>query len=247
MAKLILSMDGLVLKEIPLIKERTTIGRKPHNDIQIDNLAISGDHAVIDTIVNDAFIEDLHSTNGTFVNGQPVKRHFLQDGDVIELGKYRLKYLSETEQQPGPQDYEKTMLLRPDTMRRTVEQAAARGFGDAPLTGKAQTATGVLSPLTSSRPAAGSQAPARAVVRVLSGGSAGRILELTKAVTTLGKPGVQVAAITRQADRYYVSHVEGGVLPTIAGRPMAVGQPRELRDGDIIELGGVRMEFLCQD
>src|SRR5512143_1286385 len=114
MAKLILSMDGLVLKEIPLTKERTTIGRKPHNDIQIDNLAISGEHAVIITLLNDSFLEDLNSTNGTYINGQSVKKHFLQDGDVIELGKYRLKYVSEQVQQGTAADFEKTMVLRPD-------------------------------------------------------------------------------------------------------------------------------------
>src|SRR5512135_3822908 len=101
MAKLILSMDGLVLKEIPLVKERTTIGRKPHNDIQIDNLAVSGEHAVIVTIMNDSFLEDLGSTNGTMVNGSSVKKHFLQGNDVIELGKYKLKYLAEVGQPVG--------------------------------------------------------------------------------------------------------------------------------------------------
>src|SRR5690606_32091628 len=95
MAKLILSMDGLVLKEIALTKERTTIGRKPHNDVQIDNLAVSGEHAVIVSILNDSFLEDLGSTNGTLVNGQTVKKHFLQSNDVVELGKYKLKYISE--------------------------------------------------------------------------------------------------------------------------------------------------------
>src|SRR5260221_8610567 len=95
MAKLILSMDGLVLKEIALTKERTTIGRKPHNDIQIDNLAVSGEHAVIVTILQDSFLEDLGSTNGTVVNGQPIKKHFLQNNDIIELGKYKLKYVNE--------------------------------------------------------------------------------------------------------------------------------------------------------
>src|SRR3982075_466148 len=95
MAKLILSMDGLVLKEIALTKERTTIGRKPHNDIQIDNLAVSGEHAVIVTILQDSFLEDLGSTNGTLVNGQQVKKHFLQNNDVIELGKYKLKFIGD--------------------------------------------------------------------------------------------------------------------------------------------------------
>ncbi len=70
-AKLILSMDGLVLKEIPLTKKR-----KPHNDIQIDNLAISGEHSVIVTILNDSFLEDLNSTNGTYVNGSADQETF---------------------------------------------------------------------------------------------------------------------------------------------------------------------------
>src|SRR3954467_1294708 len=117
MAKLILSMDGIVLKEISLTKERTTIGRKPHNDIQIDNLAVSGEHAVIVTILNDSFLEDLGSTNGTLVNGQPIKKHFLQPNDVIELGKYKLKYINEAPAQVKAADFEKTMILRPGAMR----------------------------------------------------------------------------------------------------------------------------------
>jgi len=119
MAKLILSMDGLVLKEISLTKERTTIGRKPHNDIQIDNLAVSGEHAVIVTILNDSFLEDLGSTNGTVVNGNPIKKHFLQNNDVVELGKYKLKFVGEAAAAVGAEkaDFEKTMVLRPAAMK----------------------------------------------------------------------------------------------------------------------------------
>ena len=133
MAKLILSMDGLVLKEIPLTKERTTLGRKPHNDIQIDNLAVSGEHAVIVTILNDSFLEDLGSTNGTVVNGNPVKKHFLQNNDVIELGKYKLKFIGEAAPAAGAggdkADFEKTMVLRPSTMKAAAQAAAAAGGG----------------------------------------------------------------------------------------------------------------------
>src|SRR5207245_1519186 len=133
MAKLILSMDGLVLKEIPLTKERTTIGRKPHNDIQIDNLAVSGEHAVIVTILNDSFLEDLGSTNGTVVNGNPIKKHFLQNNDVVELGKYKLKFVGEPAPVAGAEkaDFEKTMVLRPAAMKAAAEQAKAMARGAA--------------------------------------------------------------------------------------------------------------------
>ena len=132
MAKLILSMDGLVLKEIPLTKERTTIGRKPHNDIQIDNLAVSGEHAVIVTILNDSFLEDLGSTNGTVVNGNPIKKHFLQNNDVVELGKYKLKFIGEAAPAGAggdKADFEKTMVLRPSQIKAAAEQIKAGGGG----------------------------------------------------------------------------------------------------------------------
>ena len=112
MAKLILSVDGTVLKEISLSKERTTLGRKPHNDIQVDNLAVSGEHAAIITILNDSFIEDLNSTNGTLVNGKPIKKHFLQNNDVIEIGKHKLKYFNDTPVQSAAADFERTMIIR---------------------------------------------------------------------------------------------------------------------------------------
>jgi pSer/pThr/pTyr-binding forkhead associated (FHA) protein len=92
MAKLILSMDGLVLKEIPLSKERTTIGRKPHNDIQIDNLAVSGEHAVIVTILADSFLEDLGSTNGTFVNEKQVTDAQLKMDSRLRIGETTFRY-----------------------------------------------------------------------------------------------------------------------------------------------------------
>ncbi|HJT62972.1 MAG TPA: FHA domain-containing protein, partial [Burkholderiales bacterium] len=123
-------MDGLVLKEIPLTKERTTIGRKPHNDIQIDNLAVSGEHAVIVTILNDSFLEDLGSTNGTVVNGNPIKKHFLQNNDVVELGKYKLKFIGDAAPAGAggeKADFEKTMVLRPSQMKAAADQAKAAG------------------------------------------------------------------------------------------------------------------------
>ena len=248
-AKLILSMDGLVLKEIPLSKERTTIGRKPHNDIQIDNLAISGEHSVIVTILNDSFLEDLNSTNGTYVNGQPIKKHFLQNNDVVELGKYKLKYINETPSQTTAADFEKTMVLRPDLMKKTVEQAAAKSpsMSDTQIGMKAvDTQTGMTPPA----PAAASAAPppqavATGAIQILTGANAGKEMELTKNLSTLGKPGVQVAVITRRPHGYFITHVEGANFPVVNGTVLDT-HPRELKDHDVIELAGVKMEFFLK-
>jgi pSer/pThr/pTyr-binding forkhead associated (FHA) protein len=255
MTKLILSMDGLVLKEIPLSKERMSIGRKPHNDIQIDNLAISGEHAVVVTILNDSFLEDLDSTNGTFVNGQSVKKHFLQNGDVIELGKYKLKYVNELPQQAAPADFEKTMILRPDAMRKTAEQIAAKGMGDTQIGVKAH-APDIHAAAPAARPVpaapvptpapAAAAAPLPAAIQVLSGANAGKELELTKTLTTLGKPGVQVAVIARRPHGYFLTHVEGASFPAVNGTTLEANKPHPLNDHDIIELAGVKMEFFLK-
>lgn len=250
-AKLILSMDGLVLKEIPLTKERTTIGRKPHNDIQIDNLAISGEHSVIVTILNDSFLEDLNSTNGTYVNGQPIKKHFLQNNDVVELGKYKLKYINETPTQTTAADFEKTMVLRPDLMKKTAEQTAAKSssMSDTQVGMKAiDTHAGMAPPAQGTPPAAAPtppQAMPTGAIQILTGANAGKELELTKNLTTLGKPGVQVAVITRRPHGYFITHVEGANFPVVNGTALDA-HPRELKDHDVIELAGIKMEFFLK-
>ncbi|MBI3523925.1 MAG: FHA domain-containing protein [Betaproteobacteria bacterium] len=228
MAKLTLSLDGMLLKEFSLVKERTTIGRKPGNDIQIDNLAISGEHAVILSILNDVFLEDLDSTNGTNVNGQPVKKHLLQNGDVIELGKYRLKFIAEAKQQIAQEDFEKTMIIRPEAMRKPVEKTDE------------QAAPGQAPAAPPAAPAA--PAPSAAAIQVLTGASAGKQMDLVKTLSTLGKPGVQVAVIARRPHGYFITHVEGAVFPSINGRQLDA-QAHPLNDHDIIELAGVKMEF----
>ena len=278
MAKLILSMDGLVLKEIPLTKERTTIGRKPHNDIQIDNLAVSGEHAVIVTILNDCFLEDLGSTNGTLVNGNPVKKHFLQSNDVVELGKYRLKFVGEAPAAAATAekaDFEKTMVLRPSAMRAAADhQAKAMGAGaaEAARAAAAQqvaataTAAGIAdtdnkavtaaaAPAAAPAPAPAAVAPAAApaarsshplgAIQIMTGGNAGKELELGKPLTTLGKPGVQVAVLTRRPQGYFITHVEGTNPPTVNGQAIGTA-PHALKDHDLIELAGVKMEFFIK-
>jgi len=238
MAKLILSMDGLVLKEIPLVKERTTIGRKPHNDIQIDNLAVSGEHAVIVTILNDSFLEDLGSTNGTLVNGNSVKKHFLQNNDIIELGKYKLKYIAEVGQQAAAAaaDFEKTMVLRPAAMKAAMQQPS--GGGSAPAAPAA--APAAPAPSAPARPA-----QPLGAIQILSGGNAGKELELSKPLTTLGKPGVQVAVLTRRPQGYFITSVEGTSHPTVNGQVIGTA-PHPLKDHDLIEIAGVKMEFFLK-
>ena len=228
MAKLVLSMDGLVLKEISLTKERMTIGRRPSNDIQIDNLAISGEHAAVVTILNDSFLEDLNSTNGTLVNGQPVKKCFLKSGDVIELGKYKLKYLAEQVQQDAA-DHEKNMLLR-----SSLPKSAAAA---SPATEPAQNPGAATPPAVPS---------AIGVIQLLNGANAGRELLLTKTLTTLGKPGVQVAVIARRPQGYFITHVEGASFPAVNGQALDA-QACPLKDHDVIEIAGIKMEFFLKD
>lgn len=242
MPKLILSMDGLVLKEIELNKERTSIGRKPNNDIQIDNLAISGQHAVITCILKDAFLEDQNSTNGTYVNGQPVKKHVLHHNDVIELGKYRLKYIVDVTQ-PGLAASEmiETAAIKPFELPLTATDVGARPAGEKESDTQV-VAAGALECAEKALAAAGERL---GIIQVLSGVNAGRELELTKSLTTLGKPGKQVAVITRRPHGYFITHVEGASFPFVNGAPIDA-QACLLKDHDIIELAGVKMEFFLR-
>jgi hypothetical protein len=346
MAKLILSVDGQVLKEYTISKERTLIGRKPHNDIQIDNLAVSGEHAAIITILNDSFIEDLGSTNGTLVNGKPIKKHFLQNSDVVELGKHKLKYFNDAPTAATAADFEKTMIIRnpakaapaPVAERagdthtnlkalaqgapkpaeppqpspepaKAASPAAAPASQATPAAALASQGTPVAAPASPAAPvqagptsravpaqaaptpqaapashpapeaASASQGPSpaartgppagappapaapaaavpptapppagagtplrEAAVQVLSGAAAGRTLDLTKNLTTVGKPGLQVAVITKRPTGYYITHVEGATYPTLNGTSMGA-QAHPLNDHDLIEIAGVKMEF----
>lgn len=240
-AKLILSMDGLVLKEIPMTKERMTIGRKPHNDIQIDNLAISGEHAAIVTILKDSFLEDLNSTNGTMVNGMQIKKHFLQHGDVIELGKYKLKFINEKPAPTEAPDFEKTMVIRPGSIKPSdilPPAAAAEGSPSVPP-------PNVAPPVPPQPPSSPQSAAPVGAVQILNGANAGKEIELTKNLTTLGKPGTQVAVITRRPQGYFVTHVEGAQFPIVNGTVLDA-QAHPLADHDVVEIAGVKMAFFLK-
>ena len=240
MAKMILSMDGLVLKEIPLDKERLTIGRKPHNDIQIDNLAISGEHAAIVTILNDSFLEDLNSTNGTLVNGQPIKKHFLKNGDVVELGKYKLKFINETPVTAAA-DFEKTMIMRPGAAKQAVTSPGPDSLKPHDTTTVHAAAVAPV-PMPPAQPPATAPSQPPAVIQLLNGANMGKELELTKSLTTLGKPGVQVAVIAKRPHGYFLTHVEGAQYPIVNGKTLDP-QAYHLQDHDVIEIAGAKMEF----
>jgi len=222
MGKLVVSLDGVVIKEVQITKDKTTLGRRPYNDIVIDNLAVSGEHAVLQMVGADVFIEDLNSTNGTYINGKAIKKQLLAHNDTVEIGKYKIKYLVD---EGG--DYEKTMIMRPkDTSPVPAAPAMAAGAAAA-----AHAVAGPPPVLPS------------ALIKVLNGAAAGREVALTKVVTTVGKPGVQVASITKRPNGYTFAHVEGAQRPNINGAPL-VGDSVPLRNGDVIELAGTQMQFI---
>ena len=297
MARLILSLDNQVLAEYNMSKERYTIGRLPDNDVRIDNPAVSGHHSLIINILNDSFLEDLNSTNGTYVNGKLIKKHALQHGDVITIGHHQLRFSDEPAAETEQDEFEKTMVI--PSGQQSVEQlaraekaaeAAALGAVDSGVRlapedaaaleedaePEAASNDSVVERVTAPEPerdpqpepeptpepapepvysatTAGidpSSAPNAlplAKLQVLSGAFAGRELELTKALTTLGRPGVQVAAITRRAEGYFIVHVESGKegdFPLINGQPIGA-QARKLADNDVVQLAGVKMGFFA--
>ena len=301
MARLVLSLDNQVLAEYNMTKERYTIGRLPDNDVRIDNPAVSGHHSLIINILNDSFLEDLNSTNGTYVNGKLIKKHALQHGDVITIGHHQLRFADQQAPEAEQDEFEKTMVI--PTGQHSADQLAkaeaaaekAAAAAQEPIPSPAdevadavklapEEAAGLESDLSarvprqdmaervSSASVPPAQAPRQdmaetissatatsvdlesspaalplAKLQVLSGAFAGRELELTKALTTLGRPGVQVAAITRRAEGYYIVHVESGKqgdYPLVNGQPIGQ-QARKLSDNDVVQLAGVKMGFFA--
>ena len=189
MPKVIVSMDDVVIKEVQLTKDRTALGRRPYNDIVLDNLAVSGEHAVFQMSGNDVLLEDLSSTNGTYVNGTTVKKRLLLNDDTIDIGRYKIKYTNEAADDPS------------------------------------------------------AMAQVNAVIKLLSGAGAGRQVPLVKVVTTIGKPGVAVAAITKRSLGFVVTHAEGTQPLSLNGAAIGA-EPVTLKDGDLLELAGTQMQFV---
>lgn len=218
MPKMIVSIDGVVIKEVQLTKDRTSLGRRPYNDIVIDNLAVSGEHAVLQMSGTEVHLEDLNSTNGTYVNGKAVKKQLLQNSDTVEIGKYKIKYVNEA----ADAGFEKTMMIK----------AGSTGLA-------ATNAAPVAAPAAVSSTAVASNA----AIKVMSGAAAGREVPLVKVVTTIGKPGVAVAAITKRPHGFVIAHVEGANKPSLNGAPIGA-EPVALKNGDMLELAGTQMQFV---
>lgn len=217
MAKIIVSLDDNMIKVVPLNKDRMTLGRRPYNDIVVDNLAVSGEHAALQVIGNEYFIEDLNSTNGTFINEQKIKRQILKNGDTIEIGKYEIKYVQDdanphsTSLSPADTAVEAATPLTEAQKRQLFEQTKF--------------------------------AEVYVAIKILSGPSVGRELPLVKVVTTIGKPGEAVIAITKRPKCYMVSHVEGASKPLLNGVAFGL-EAVALKNGDLFELSGTAMQFI---
>ncbi len=242
MAKILLFLENTLLAEYSLEKMTTHIGRRPNNDIHIDNLAVSGEHAAIVKMGQDYYIEDVGSTNGTTVNGDEIQKHLLQHGDVIELGKHQLKFIVEevlshlgTEQKAEDAGFEKTVALRPQSQKTAAVEQTPAFVEEAPVAELPQAEVGPEMPAVKVTP--------QAKLQVLNGTSVGRELMLNKTMTTLGKTGLQVAVVTKRTDGFYVTHVEGKVFPVVNNQSIGA-QAHMLNNHDVIEIAGVKMEFI---
>ncbi|MDN6883121.1 FHA domain-containing protein [Variovorax sp. CAN2819] len=215
MPKMIISVDGVVIGQVALAKERTTLGRRAYNDIVIDNLAVSGEHAVLHMTGGEVEIEDLNSTNGTYVNALAVQRQALKDNDVIEVGGCRIHFRARSNL---------------DTGAVSIRTAPAQYPSGAMPLSSAPTESGALVEL------------GIPVLRVLSGANEGQDVGLQKVVTTVGKPGVAVAVVTRRRQGYVAAGVEGNV--TLNGLQLGV-EAVALQERDVLELGdATRMQFV---
>lgn len=219
MATIILAKDGITLQEIPLLKTRITIGRRTHNDIVIDAPGISAEHAVI--VTDDALstFEDLGSMNGSRFNGQLIMKHALQGRDVIALANHTIQYCANESIYDATRAsiFATGKVESPDDCRERTP-----GFQD---------------------DSALATAGAMASIKILNGIGKGKEIPLTKTLTTIGRPGIQVAVLAASAQGYSLTHVEGEVYPIVNGSSIGLhSQP--LKRGDVIDLSGTEMIFL---
>ena len=222
MAKLIMTLDGAILREYMIDKDSISIGRKHGNDIQLNDLTVSGRHSLITVAGQNTYVDDLGSTNGTLLNGARIAKSLLKHGDIIQVGNYQFTYFSDDEEK-----YEPTMFLRAEIEDTQVMQTNPPTPSD--VKGE---------PL--------------AAVKILNGPLKGKVLELRKPFNTLGFNGIKMAMIARTSTGYSISTIQNNKLrrandtPSINGKVMA-SEFVILRSNDVIELAGTQMQFFYID
>jgi pSer/pThr/pTyr-binding forkhead associated (FHA) protein len=223
MAKLIIKFNDVVIDQIVLKQGDMNIGRRPGSEILLDNMAVSGNHASIFTIGEDSFVQDLNSTNGTFVNNKRVAKHHLENGDVVTIGNHSLTYVNEKAAKSGA-DFAKTVIINPQKQEEMLTQA-----------GKTATASAKEAP-----PAIDTRLGS---LFILSGANNGKRIDLTSAVTNLGRAGKRAGIISRAGNgRYILLPGDNNEAPRLNGvKVSASGE--ELKNGDVIEAADSRMQF----
>lgn len=244
MSNLVLHSTQDADRQIALDRERITIGRKAHNDIQLDTPAVSSNHAVIITLGSDSFLEDLHSTNGTQVNQKTVHKCVLQDGDEIQIANFRFTFFSRPAAQSAPGKTISTTPKREAAPHAEHPTMAMQVLTDMPE------ATHRVSPVAQEEiptdthdareipPGNGTLG----IIRIVSGPGSGQELVLSRPTTTLGKPGMQVVAITLRDGLYFLGIIEGEELPRINGGEIKT-LPYLLQQGDTIDIAGIQLKF----
>lgn len=271
MPKLIISLDEKVVEEIPLEKEIITIGRRTDNDLCLDNLAISGYHSQISTVLDDCFLEDLDSTNGTFVNSEIVKKHALKDGDVIDIGNHRIKYVNHLASSSANSEFEKTLIMSATTERKnslneeqnikeledhidSIEDEVNKTHDDLKrekieslIAGKELSST-LNSADTDDLQINSKSASAKiGRIQILNGKNSGKEVSLDKSLTTVGKPDVAVVGITKRDLGYFIIHVDGNEnTPSKLNGEVIGGRAVPIEDHDIIDVAGIKLEFFVE-
>lgn len=228
MAHLVITLKEKLIGEYPIDKDKLSIGRKPSNDICLNHLAVSGHHSQIITVLDSSFLEDLNSTNGTYVNSRLVKKHALEDGDLINIGDYRIKFSNEQgeiEEEFDDDILEQTILLSPGKDFDPLE---------IPLPSRQKEAPKVIK-------------EPQGNLQVLNGKSAGLILNLEKSLTTFGLPKIAIAGITKRGNKHFLVHVQGSKenMTLLNGEPVQK-KATLLEENDIIEVAEVKLEFFIQ-
>lgn len=226
-AKIILSKDNKPIQQY-VLNESTSIGRKPDNDIAIKDPAVSGTHAKVQLIGDNFLIQDMGSTNGVHIGGRRIKQQVLKTGDIISIGVHELKFVI----QEGGAKAKSKAKAKPQAKAKAASPPVDK--------------TEPLADQKKAKPAAAGAIP---VLMVLSGVDKDKLIKLDDALTSIGEPGVQVAAVSSRPQGHFIIHVDGGKdknrTPLVNGEPIGF-KSRKLENGDRIEVAGIKMEYLSK-